>query len=115
LARNPIPDDKKREYKARYKERHPDRVRASWHRQHLKKFGLTPEDFARMLDEQNNVCWICEKPEKDRRLAVDHCHETGVIRGLLCSQCNTGIGKLYHSPQLLARAINYLSRFDSGE
>ena len=66
--------------------------------------------------KQNGVCAICKRPEKTidrkqnkfRRLAVDHCHNTDKIRGLLCFECNTGIGKFKDNPQLIERAAEYI-------
>jgi hypothetical protein len=85
--------------------------------QHLKSlYGITIEDYEKMLEEQNGVCAICSKPEtnidyrtaKPRKLSVDHCHETGKVRRLLCEYCNTGLGKFHHDTQLLKKAIDYL-------
>lgn len=73
------------------------------------KFGITPEDYDHMFDQQSGACAICNKPEvQNKRLAVDHCHHTGRVRGLLCSMCNTGIGKLNDDPNLLDKAAQYL-------
>ena len=77
------------------------------------KFGISREDYEKMLANQNNRCAICEtvRPSRQARIknfAVDHDHETGKIRALLCSTCNTGIGHLKHSPDLLRKAANYL-------
>jgi Recombination endonuclease VII len=81
----------------------------------LQKFGLTLDSFSAMKEAQNDACAVCKRPEqinhtkgKKRELAVDHCHLTGRVRGLLCNACNTGIGKLKDSPQLLEAAIMYL-------
>lgn len=79
-------------------------------------FSLSLEEYQEMLDRQNGKCAICDQPETHMRngklkaLAVDHCHSTGRIRGLLCSDCNTGIGKLKDSPEVLLSAIRYLTR-----
>ncbi len=74
-----------------------------------KKFGITPEEYDKMFFSQSGVCLICRKPEKQSKaLAVDHCHITGRVRGLLCSLCNTAIGKLDDNPKLLIRAAEYL-------
>lgn len=80
-----------------------------------KDFGITIETYDAMKVTQNNLCAICGKPEtsthnngKIKELAVDHCHSTGKIRGLLCWVCNTGIGKLLHSPDLLRKAAAYI-------
>jgi Pyruvate/2-oxoacid:ferredoxin oxidoreductase delta subunit len=59
----------------------------------FKKFGLTPEDYARMEYGQNQGCWICkQKCPSGKALAVDHDHKTGRIRGLLCITCNRMVG-----------------------
>ncbi len=58
---------------------------------------------------QDGKCAIC-RIVPSRTMAVDHCHDTGAIRGLLCSNCNTGIGLLRDNPEILARAIIYLAK-----
>ena len=85
-------------------------------RAQLKKYyGLTEEEYAATSKKQRGVCAICKQHntrKKDGRrfdLSVDHCHETGKVRGLLCSECNLGIGKFKHDPSLLHAAIEYLS------
>ena len=68
-----------------------------WERKsRLQKFGLTENEYAKMVEEQNGVCAICAGPPDTRwkKLAVDHCHETGKVRGLLCMVCNTMLGRL---------------------
>lgn len=66
-----------------------------------------------MLGEQGGVCAICGQKEtstyrgKVRKLAVDHCHKTGRVRGLLCMNCNQGLGKFQHSHELLIKAATY--------
>jgi len=75
----------------------------------LKKYKITMNDYIGLLERQNGVCAICKETCKSGRyLAVDHCHETGKIRGLLCLECNRGIGALKDSVSLLECAINYL-------
>lgn len=71
------------------------------------KYGVTPEDFARMLELQDGSCAIigCGKTF----LVVDHEHATGAVRGLLCRGCNAGIGMLRDQPELLRAAAMYLS------
>lgn len=81
------------------------------------KFGIGRDDYERMLAEQNGKCAICGtgRPypnERIKNFAVDHDHETGKIRALLCSTCNTGIGHLKHSPGILRKAATYLESFD---
>ena len=81
---------------------------------HLKRvFGISIEDFEVILDCQNNQCLICLNPfskEKGRRPSVDHCHATGVIRGVLCAFCNGMLGKAKDDPAFFKRAIEYLKR-----
>jgi hypothetical protein len=86
--------------------------------QRLRPFGITPEQYRGMLAAQSGGCAICgavESPDKSarsangkRRLHIDHCHITNAVRGLLCSQCNLGLGKFKDNPTLLERAAMYL-------
>lgn len=72
------------------------------------KFGITLEEYDEMLEEQGGVCAVCGGTCKTgKALAVDHDHETGKVRGLLCSNCNQAIGKL-SSVDLLLSAASYL-------
>lgn len=77
-----------------------------------RNFGITLEDYEAMREQQGGKCAICGRSPGDTTmkydLAVDHCHETGVIRGLLCSDCNIGLGKLGDNLHGLRRAVNYL-------
>ncbi len=74
-------------------------------------YGLTLAEYDALLELQGNGCAICGKtPEENgQRLAVDHDHETGEVRGLLCRACNSGIGFLCDNPNLCYRAAQYLS------
>jgi Recombination endonuclease VII len=72
-------------------------------------YGLSELEFARMFVEQNGVCAICkEKDTNDRQLSVDHDHQTGKIRALLCFSCNITLGKVKDSVALLEAMIQYL-------
>lgn len=79
-------------------------------------YGITVEKYDAMLSAQGGVCAICEQPEtainyrtgEPYPLAVDHCRDTKKIRGLLCGNCNKGIGGLRHDPRLLEKALIYL-------
>ena len=64
--------------------------------------------FISLARSQGNCCAICGAKPKGRRLAVDHDHKTGKVRGLLCMFCNTGLGKFRDDPKLLKKAIGYL-------
>lgn len=78
-------------------------------RRHLRSYGLTPEQFEAMASSQNYVCAICGDYDP-KGLHIDHCHATGRIRGLLCVNCNTGIGSFKDDHRRLERAIAYLGR-----
>lgn len=83
----------------------------NWKNKALKRlYGITIEQYQELLIKQSGQCAICstDKCKTGYALSVDHCHDTGKIRGLLCFSCNTGIGKL-DSIDLLSKAINYLS------
>ncbi len=81
-----------------------------------KKYRICIADYDRMLAEQGGVCAICGRKEtamhrgKVRRLAIDHCHDEGHVRGLLCYTCNQGIGYFQDSIEILSSAIAYLKR-----
>lgn len=78
-----------------------------------KVYGLSRVDYESMLHSQGGVCAICGagKPGRgDRFFAVDHCHTTGKIRGLLCQRCNSGLGYFGEKEEVLERAIDYLRR-----
>jgi hypothetical protein len=76
------------------------------------KFGINRDQYEVMLNQQNGVCAICNEYEivPNRSLSVDHDHNTGKVRGLLCSNCNPGIGKFKEKIELLEKAVEYLKR-----
>jgi len=81
----------------------------------LRKYGLTPDSYAKLIEEQDNRCAICQQPEtvlgtggEIKNLAIDHNHETGQTRGLLCNNCNRALGLFQDSAELLERAIKYV-------
>lgn len=93
-----------RESHKRNRHKHLARDRAY----HLKiKFNLTPPEYEKMLIEQEGKCKICGRGNKtsSRRLAIDHCHKTGEIRGLLCGACNTKLG--WHE-KFIEQILQYL-------
>lgn len=104
----------------RWAARNPDKARKysreAQRRHHLRsKYGLSVEEYDALLHQQGGVCAICGRPETKHnqhgpcRLAVDHDHETGRVRGLLCSECNTGLGKFKDDETLIRRALDYLA------
>ena len=78
------------------------------------KYGITPEQYDDMAEAQNHCCAICgadEPKTKHMTEHIDHCHDTGVLRQLLCSTCNTGLGSFYDNPEWLKRAAEYVLGF----
>ena len=69
-------------------------------------YGITVEEYDKLVEVQQGRCAICD--ESDKALAVDHSHDTGEVRGLLCINCNTGIGSLKDDRSLLLKAVEYL-------
>lgn len=78
-----------------------------------KRYGMPPGEYARMLAAQDGRCAICgtDDPAPRKHFAVDHCQDTGAVRGLLCSNCNTGIGQLQHNRDIILSAIKYLQQY----
>lgn len=75
-----------------------------------KKYGITWEDYECLFEAQQGCCAICSKERGDGpMLAVDHNHETGEVRGLLCGSCNRGLGLFIDNPKLLIKAAEYVS------
>lgn len=73
------------------------------------KYGLTKEEYLNILEDQNHCCKICKNKELFyQKLIVDHNHNTGKVRGLLCSSCNQGLGKFKDNIEALKEAIEYL-------
>jgi hypothetical protein len=86
----------------------PERATKIAQRSDLKRrYGMTPEQYDDLLRRQGGACAICREVTT-ARLQVDHNHATGAVRGLLCTLCNTAIGKLRERPELFARAVEYL-------
>jgi len=83
---------------------------AAWERRLMDIYGITAEQYWEIYKYQGGKCYICQRATGARkRLSVDHCHETGFIRGLLCSVCNKNVlGHLRDSVVALWRAITYL-------
>jgi Recombination endonuclease VII len=80
------------------------------------KYGISPEEYKQMLDEQNSCCAICDedlitdltREQYTHKAVVDHCHITEKVRGILCTRCNQALGLFRDSPEILKNAINYL-------
>lgn len=95
--------------KKRWSQMNPDKVRDNM----LKvKYGISLDQYNIMLDEQGHKCKICSSPnsrsKQSKHFSVDHCHTTGKVRGLLCSNCNFAIGLINDSPDIALSAFGYL-------
>jgi hypothetical protein len=98
----------------KWRENNPDKVKEHmssriWYKRKI-NYGLTKEQFFEIMKIQEEKCAICGTGI-DERCHVDHCHNTNVIRGLLCNTCNTGIGMLQDNPDILEAAAIYLRKF----
>lgn len=100
------------EYVLRYKERHPERIKETERRVGLKrKYGITLEEYNDILIQQGGCCAICGYvPHPDQNFPVDHCHDSGRVRAILCPKCNLGLGNFNEDPDLLEAAAEYLRR-----
>lgn len=88
------------------------RAKRAWARRLWAKYGITPEQYQKMLDRQGGLCDICYRPPKTLRLAVDHDHKTKRVRGLLCYTCNR-FRVSRNTVQTASRVLQYLeSTFD---
>lgn len=104
----------KKIYDKEYNIKNAARVRRNRRLFNLKdRYGVSGEDYDHMYASQNGVCYICKNPEpnKTRHLAVDHCHATGMVRRLLCTHCNLGLGAFKDNVELLFEGIKYLKQF----
>lgn len=77
-----------------------------------RQYGITLEKYKAMFARQKGRCWICEKPFPSNRgrsgPTIDHCHQTGRVRRLLCLRCNTAIGMLREDPRIIESALRYV-------
>lgn len=105
---------------AGWRKRNPQRAARSGRNNQLKwKYGISIEEYEEKLKEQNEVCAICFQQETKilgntkHSYSVDHNHETGQVRGLLCSSCNRGLGLLKDNKETLQSAISYLNKHET--
>jgi hypothetical protein len=74
------------------------------------RYGISPEAFDLLRAEQHNACAICERTPSET-LCIDHCHDTGKVRGLLCRRCNSGLGFYDDDPEFMSKAVAYLQHW----
>ena len=98
-----------RDYQKKYKVLYGDRILLRERGSRLKReYGISLQEYDRLCELQNNVCAICLKRKGEEMLIVDHNHKTGKVRGLLCSDCNKGLGFFRDNSELLEKARVYL-------
>ena len=95
---------------AEWRKNNPDKHRAIETRKRLKaSYGMTIAQWDALFEGQGRKCAICPATEPDGRgWHVDHCHDTGKVRGILCCKCNIGLGHFRDNSELLTAAIKYL-------
>ena len=98
----------------RHQERYAKNINGKKDSYYLKEYGITYSDFLYLKGQDHNKCAICGTPScpSGRELSIDHNHITGQIRGILCMDCNTGLGKFKDSIDLLQQAKDYLQTND---
>jgi Recombination endonuclease VII len=107
-AENP---ERQKEANRRYRLKNEERVKSNARRSRLlRKYGITFEQYEALQEKQGHVCAICGMPEQvyESLLSVDHDHDSGKVRGLLCRACNLGLGSFKDDPMRLTSAVNYL-------
>jgi hypothetical protein len=90
---------------AEFKKKNPNYARNWWRKT---KYGATVEQLDALRKKQNSLCVGCLATLTDNKECVDHCHKTGIVRGLLCDSCNVSIGRLGDNPETLRRLADYL-------
>lgn len=81
------------------------------------RYGITDEDYNLLFTKQAGCCAVCgiHQSELRRKLDIDHCHKTKIVRGLLCNFCNKGLGLLKDDPLIITNLLSYLKSSDNGE
>lgn len=97
-----------------WRSKNPEAVKKTRRKAKLKKYyGISLDEYDKMLANQNGVCAVCSKEHTRRPLNVDHCHSTGKIRGLLCDKCNMALGLLEDSKEIIQNLERYLNAYST--
>lgn len=107
---HPTNNLKRRLTKQAWRKKNPDKAKKERKQTRLRKYGLSIPEYEKLLEIQNNSCAVCNRTETEfkKGLSIDHCHATGKVRGLLCTNCNTAIGALKENPEMFKKALQYL-------
>lgn len=120
--KNPIPgrerakkfaqnnSSKIKEYQKTWKERNPEKRKLYTRNSRIRAYGIEPEVYYKMLEEQGHRCAICGAKSKRRAMNIDHNHKTGKVRGLLCDGCNLSLGHLERD-EWIEKAKQYLIKY----
>lgn len=100
-----------KDYNKKWREANPDKVRAYGRKHHFKsKYDMAPEERDELLEKQGFVCAVCSSPEPGKKgWHTDHLHGTKIVRGILCRDCNLGLGLFKDNPAALLSAAAYLN------
>jgi hypothetical protein len=101
--------EKQKAYQREYYRTRPRRRRDTWLRC---MYGISIEQYDLLFSQQDGACAVCHR--RERTLSVDHDHQTGQVRGLLCRKCNAAIGALGDSVETVSRALDYLKGVKRG-
>lgn len=99
---------KVRRIKRNWSRKNPESVKRTLIRVFARRLGYNPDQILKWWQEHPKTCDICGVGTDKEKMAIDHCHTTGVIRGLLCERCNHGLGHFKDDPERLREAANYL-------
>lgn len=95
----------------KWRKNNPDGARQVDRSKHYRRaYGITVEEADRMKSQNDGKCYICNKATT--RLNIDHCHKTGIVRGVLCSACNLFIARINDDPEVAQRMVDYLRHAD---
>ena len=108
----PKTKQEKLDYQKKWSKENPHRRKIILRRSRLKsRYGLNEDQFEAMRIFQDNCCACCGNKFKGKRpIHIDHCHKTGKVRGLLCNNCNAGLGLFHDNIEILQKAIDYLNK-----
>ena len=97
-------------YQKTWKERHPEKRKLYTRNSRIRAYGIEPEEYYKLLEQQGNECAICKAKSTRRAMNIDHNHTTGKVRGLLCDGCNMSLGHIERK-EWVEKANKYLSQY----